>query len=116
MVAAVAGCLALGALWASVALAAGANVTTAAYNGLRDGWDPNEPGLGPAALRAPGFQKLFSTKLSGSIYAQPLLFEGTVVATTEKARRTGSTRPRGRSAGSARSAAPSNPRPSAAPT
>ncbi len=86
LIAVVAACVALGALWASVALAAGGNVTTEDYNSLRDGWDSNEPGLGPSALRAPGFQKLFSTKLAGSIYAQPLVYEGTLVATTEKAR------------------------------
>ncbi|HUH81423.1 MAG TPA: choice-of-anchor D domain-containing protein [Solirubrobacteraceae bacterium] len=70
----------------SAALAAAGNVTTAAYNNLRDGWDPNEPALSPSALRSTGFQKLFATKLSGAIYAQPLVYEGTLVATTEKAR------------------------------
>lgn len=86
LIAAVVGSVALGATGAPATVVAGGNVTTAAYNNLRDGWDPNEPGLGPSALRSPGFQRLFSTKLSGSIYAQPLVYEGTVIATTEKAR------------------------------
>lgn len=78
-------CIAI-ALAAPAALEAAGNVSTAAYNNLRDGWDPNEPGLSPSALKAPGFQKLFSTKLSGSIYSEPLVYEGLVIATTEKAR------------------------------
>ena len=86
LIAAVVACVALGATGISVALAAPGDVTTAAYNNLRDGWDPNEPGLGPSTLRSPGFQKVFSTKLAGSIYAQPLVYEGTLIATTEKAR------------------------------
>ncbi len=86
LIATIVGCIALGATGAPATVVAGGNVTTAAYNNLRDGWDSNEPGLGPSALRSAGFQRLFSTKLSGSIYAQPLVYEGTVVATTEKAR------------------------------
>jgi outer membrane protein assembly factor BamB len=78
--------MAIAAIAAPAALAASGNVTTAAYNNLRDGWDPNEPSLGPSAVRSAGFQKLFSTKLKGSIYSQPLVYEGTVVATTETAR------------------------------
>jgi len=85
VVAAVVTCIAIGGAGGVAALAASADVTTAAYNNLRDGWDPNEPALGPSTLRSPGFQKLFTTKLKGSIYAQPLVWEGTVIATTEKA-------------------------------
>ncbi len=78
---------------ASVALAAlalapavrAANVTMAGYNTLRDGWDAEEPALSPAALQSESFQKIFTTKLSGAIYAQPLVYEGTVIVTTEKA-------------------------------
>ena len=85
LVAAVLACAAI-ALAGPAVLAAGGNVTTAAYNNLRDGWDPNEPGLSPTTLRSPSFQKLFATKLNGAIYAQPLVYEGTLVATTETAR------------------------------
>ncbi len=62
------------------------NVTTAAYNDLRDNWDPEEPALSPADVQSQGFQRIFSRKLSGEIYAQPLVYEGTVVVTTEKAK------------------------------
>ncbi len=71
------------------ALPAGAlaatNVTTAGYNNLRDDWDAAEPALAPAAIQSASFGKLFSTKLEGAIYAQPLVYEGKVIVTTEKA-------------------------------
>jgi hypothetical protein len=62
-----------------------AAVTTAAYGNLRDDWDPNEPALSPAAVQSASFGKLFSTKLRGAIYAQPLVYDGDVIVTTEKA-------------------------------
>jgi hypothetical protein len=70
---------------AAAAQAAAPDVTTAGYNNLRDNWDPNEPALGPSAVHSAGFGKLFTTKLSGSVYAQPLVVKGTVIVTTEKA-------------------------------
>ncbi len=70
----------------AVALAAGTpNVTTAGYSNLRDNWDPNEPALSPTAVRSSKFGQLFSTALDGSVYAQPLVVNGTVIVTTEKA-------------------------------
>ena len=60
-------------------------VTTAGYNNLRDDWDAGEPALTPAAVQSSSFGKVFSTKLDGAIYAQPLVFEGKVIVTTEKA-------------------------------
>ena len=86
LLATICACASMAAIAPPAAPAASGNVTTADYNNLRDGWDPNEPGLGPAAVRSAGFQKLFTTKLNGSIYAQPLVYEGTVIATTETAR------------------------------
>ncbi len=62
-----------------------AGVTTAGYYNLRDDWDPNEPALSPSAVQSASFGKLFSTKLNGSIYAQPLVYGGNVIVTTEKA-------------------------------
>ena len=62
------------------------NVTTAGYNNLRDNWDPNEPGLKPSAVTSTQFGKLFSTAVSGSVYSQPLVVNGTVIVTTEKAK------------------------------
>ncbi|MGO9342059.1 MAG: choice-of-anchor D domain-containing protein [Acidimicrobiales bacterium] len=62
-----------------------ANVTTAAFNKLRTDWDPNEPNLSPSDIQSGTFGKIFSTRLDGSIYAQPLVYHGTVIVTTEKA-------------------------------
>ena len=68
------------------ALASGPpDVTTAAYSNLRTDWDSAEPALSPTALQSGSFGKLFSTALSGSIYAQPLVVGGTAIVTTEKA-------------------------------
>ncbi len=61
------------------------NVTTAGYNNLRDNWDRHEPGLSPSAVQSSGFGQLFSTAVSGSVYAQPLVVNGTVIVTTEQA-------------------------------
>ena len=67
-----------------VALAAN-NVTTAGYGNLRDDWDSAEPGLSPAVVQSSSFGQLFRTKVKGSVYAQPLVYENTVVVTTEAA-------------------------------
>ena len=61
------------------------NVTTAAYDNLRDNWDRHEPGLTPSVVQSSSFGQLFSTTVSGSVYAQPLVVNGTVIVTTEKA-------------------------------
>jgi hypothetical protein len=78
-----AGLIAAGSIVAQAGETAG--VTTAAYNNLRDNWDPNEPALSPSAIASASFGKLFSTKLKGSIYAQPLVYGGDVIVTTEEA-------------------------------
>ncbi|HEV2376115.1 MAG TPA: choice-of-anchor D domain-containing protein [Streptosporangiaceae bacterium] len=57
--------------------------TTGSVNDLRDGWDPNEPALSPAAVSGGSFGQLFSTKLNGQVYGQPLVIGSTVVVTTE---------------------------------
>jgi len=61
------------------------NVVTAGYSSLRTNWDANEPLLTPAAVVAPTFGQQFATQLDGAIYGQPLVFNGMVVVTTEKA-------------------------------
>ncbi len=61
------------------------NVTTAAFNNMRTDWDPNEPNLSPSDVQSGTFGKIFTAKLDGSIYAQPLVYNGTVIVTTEKA-------------------------------
>jgi hypothetical protein len=80
--AALLGCAAVLAL---PAVARAANVTTAGYNNLRDNWDAGEPALGPASVQSAAFGKLFAAKLEGAIYAQPLVYEGRLIVTTEKA-------------------------------
>jgi outer membrane protein assembly factor BamB len=68
-----------------VAQASGtSSVTTAGYGNLRDDWDADEPALGPATLQSGSFGELFTAKLKGAIYGQPLVFDGTVVVSTEK--------------------------------
>jgi hypothetical protein len=72
----------------TVAALAGAppNVTTEDFDTLRTGWDPNEPALAPATVQASTFGKVFSRKVKGSVYAQPLVVNGTLIVTTEKAK------------------------------
>jgi PQQ-like domain len=61
------------------------DVTTAAYDNLRDNWDHHEPGLTPSVVQSSSFGQEFSTPVSGSVYAQPLVVNGTVIVTTEQA-------------------------------
>jgi hypothetical protein len=61
------------------------NVTTAAYDNLRSGWDQNEPNLAPSDVQSASFGQLFTRQLRGAVYAQPLVVNGTVLVTTEKA-------------------------------
>ena len=74
------------ALGAGAGTAHGASeVTTAGYDNLRDDWDASEPALAPSAISSASFGQLFATQLDGAVYAQPLLYANTLVATTEKA-------------------------------
>ncbi len=83
LVAGVAGLVASGSGVAQAGESAG--VTTAAYGNLRDDWDANEPALSPSAVASASFGELFSTPLKGAIYAQPLVYGGDVIVTTEEA-------------------------------
>jgi len=75
------------ALGATAAGASGeANITTAGYSTLRDNWDPGESGLSPSVVQSKSFGQIFSTKVKGSVYAQPLIYNGDVIVTTEEAR------------------------------
>ena len=58
--------------------------TTASDNDLRDGWDPNEPALTPAAVNGPDFGQVFRTSVDGQVYAQPLVIGSTVIVATEE--------------------------------
>jgi hypothetical protein len=85
--------LAAGAAPADAAASAGARAvalgitpdeTTASQNDLRDGWDPNEPGLTPAVVGGSTFGQLFKTAVKGQVYGQPLVIGSTVVVATEQ--------------------------------
>lgn len=78
----------VGGLTATTVLAQGggtSDVTTAGYNNLRDNWDPNEPTLNATTVTSKTFVRLFTTAVKGQVYAQPLVYGGTVIATTEQA-------------------------------
>ena len=75
----------LAAAPASTALAAAARGdVTASQDNLRTGWDPDEPGLSPAALRGGDFGRVFSRRVRGQVYAQPLIVGNTVIVATER--------------------------------
>lgn len=59
-----------------------ADESTISQDNLRDGWDPNEPNMSPAAVKS--FVKLFATKVTGQVWAQPLVVGDTVIVATEK--------------------------------
>jgi hypothetical protein len=66
---------ALGVLPGTRAGIARADDQTVSQDSLRDGWDQTESGLTPTALKSGSFKALpgFPVKLSGQIYAQPLV-------------------------------------------
>ena len=57
--------------------------TTVSQNDLRDGWDPNEPTLTPAALQNGSFGRIFKTAVNGQVYGQPLVVGNTLIVATE---------------------------------
>ena len=59
-----------------------AEVTGAADN-LRTGWYADEPSLTPELLKSKNLEQVFETKLTGQIYAQPLVADGTLLVATE---------------------------------
>lgn len=75
----VASVLVLGAL-AGQALGA---VVTNAGDDLRTGWYPDEPSLTPQLVSGGTFGQLWSTPVSGQVYTQPLLANGTLLVATE---------------------------------
>jgi hypothetical protein len=60
--------------------------TGVSQNDLRDGWDPNEPALTPAAVQGGQFGQIFKTAVDGQVYAQPLIIGNTLVVATENDR------------------------------
>ena len=57
--------------------------TTVSQNDLRNGWDPNEPALTPAAVQGGHFGQIFKTSVNGQVYGQPLIVGNTLVVATE---------------------------------
>jgi len=70
-----------GAAPGTTAIAARADDVTASQDVTRDGWDANEPNMGPSVV--PTFTQLFDTTVAGQVYAQPLVIGSTVVVATE---------------------------------
>lgn len=60
-----------------------ADEVTISQDQLRTSWDQNEPGLSPAVLQGGTFGQLFSTTVTGQVYAQPLVVGGNVLVATE---------------------------------
>lgn len=79
---AVAGLTIPAALTAAHPQRARADVVTASGNNLRDGWDAKEPNLSPAVLKSGSFGQLFSTKVDGQVFAEPIVAGQTVIAAT----------------------------------
>ncbi len=55
----------------------------AAADNLRTGWYGSEPTLTPAAVGGSTFGQLFSTAITGQVYAQPVIASNTLVVATE---------------------------------
>jgi Abnormal spindle-like microcephaly-assoc'd, ASPM-SPD-2-Hydin/PQQ-like domain len=60
-----------------------ADETTVSGNNQRNGWDPNEPALTPAAVKGGQFGQIFKTSVNGQVYGQPLIIGNTLVVATE---------------------------------
>ena len=68
----------------SMAASAHADVVTVSDDDQRTGWDQNEPALSPGAVAGSDFGQLFSTAITGQVYAQPLVVGTTVIVGTEE--------------------------------
>lgn len=60
-----------------------ADDVTASQDLLRTGWDRHEPKLSPSVVSGGSFGQVFSTAVSGQVYAQPLVIGSTVIVATE---------------------------------
>jgi PQQ-like domain len=69
-------------LLASAAQALASGVTNSADD-LRDGWYPEQASLTPQLVSGGTFGQLWSKAVEGSVYAQPLLYNGTLLVATE---------------------------------
>jgi iron transport multicopper oxidase len=64
--------------------AAGPVVVTASHDAQRTGWYPDQPGLAPGKVSSTQFGQLFDTVVTGQVYAQPLVANGTLLVATEQ--------------------------------
>jgi Abnormal spindle-like microcephaly-assoc'd, ASPM-SPD-2-Hydin/PQQ-like domain len=70
-------------LWlAATGSAFGAGITNSGDD-LRTGWYPNESSISPQLVSGGTFGQLWSTPVSGQVYAQPLLANGALLVATE---------------------------------
>jgi hypothetical protein len=66
-----------------VSSAVSASAVTYAGDELRTGWYDDEAALDPATVGGGSFGQLFSTNITGQVYAQPLVSQGTLFVATE---------------------------------
>lgn len=67
-----------------LAAEAGAAIVTAGGDGLRTGWYPESSSISPQVVSGGSFGRVWSAGVEGSVYAQPLLANGTLLVATEK--------------------------------
>ncbi len=63
---------------------ASAEVVTAGGSDLRTGWYPESSSITPAVVSGGSFGRMWSANVEGSVYAQPLLANGTLLVATEE--------------------------------
>ncbi len=76
--------LLLAATLGALAGPAGAAGITNAGDDLRTGWYPNSSSITPQLVSGGTFGQMWSASVEGSVYAQPLLENGTLLVATEK--------------------------------
>jgi hypothetical protein len=71
------------ALCAAGATSASAAIVTAGHDAARTGWYPEQPTLTASLVGGGTFGQLFSRAVTGQVYAQPLVADGTLFIATE---------------------------------
>ncbi|HET9170089.1 MAG TPA: choice-of-anchor D domain-containing protein [Actinospica sp.] len=66
------------------AMPAHADVVTVSSDNQRTGWDQNEASLTSSSVTGSDFGQLFSSDVTGQVYAQPLVVGSTVIVGTEE--------------------------------
>jgi len=72
------------ALLLALAAQAGAAIVTGGGDALRTGWYPESSSISPLLVSGGSFGQMWSAEVEGSVYAQPLLANGTLLVATEK--------------------------------